>query len=464
MELVRRRGIRPLMGLAVASMIGLIVACGATLIPVWIADLGESQHYNYLYSADDGETTYLVSVGYWAGRLLVTKLDDDGQITGEWELVSSELDRYTGGRLIPLGQDRAMLVGPQPNQLLLLDPAADRIELGLKGLQLAADERLRIHNAHLTDEGNLVFNGTLFTGESGEEVRAAASGSFDQERNLLEMYVNRDLSGRSPLYDAEHNRYVAALEVEVGEEGEEEVHTVLQILDQQLVVQSQQVLPHWFRPVTIIHGFVLGATGTVQGLAIALDGSATYPANIDYSADRFPVADGYYEVSTGYNNGTVVDACFYDRQFVQQWCRQAAPPNRRLYLRAPRLTERGELAFTTDTRAERVMGVVLSAEELTNALQAGVQVRGEVRQTVTHYVYNQSGRQVIRFTEPEYFYRGPMRFCSILDFCIEAEDITPGVCSASTALYRRDNQMISAAGYCDDDSGNWDRRVSLWQW
>ena len=451
-----------------AALLLCLAACGAVLVPVWVTDLEQSHYYNYLYSGEDGETAYLVSVGFHKGALVVTKLDGDGQVAGEWEVNSTQLDLYAGGNLIELGGDRAMLVGRRPEELVLLDPLADSVELGLQGLQLADDEYLRISNTHLTSLGTLVFSGSLYKGADGEEEQFPASGIIDQERNLIQFQVDTNLSRKSLFYDGEYDgeeqRFVA---VEYHGEGDA-AEVVVQVLDETLALHSEQVMPFYIKVVDVIHGHIVGNAlidGTNTELAIALDGTTQYPViNGAYSGGRYPVAEGYYEVRTGYDSGTVVNVCFYDREFAQRWCRQAARPNRGLRLKSPRVTDTGDIAFTTDTHMERVMGVGISVEELADALQAGLEVRGEVSDTVTHYVYSQAGKLVTSFSEPEFSYRGHMDFCSIFDFCIAEDEVTPGVCSSSAALHRHGNQMISAAGYCTNGSGNWDRRVSLWQW
>ena len=439
-----------------------LMACGAVLVPVWVTDLGEAHYDNYLYIGDDGVSTFLVSLNDRENQVELLELDGDGQVSGEWETPMSYRYQYIERKLLSLGGDRAMLVSQRPEDLILLDPRGNRIETGLIGLVLAEDEHLQIARAYLSSQGTIVFNGSVLKGERGAEERIPAFGILDQQRNLLQFRLSPEFSRSSLFHDADNHRFISVVST-----GEEDLLTTIRILDETLDIQSEQSLGFSFNPVALIHGLVLGNAsidGSSVDQAVSLDGSVTYPAILNYGARYYSVADGYFELDTGYNQGTVVEICFYNREFVQQWCREEAPANRRLYLRSTGLTENGDIVFTTDIEAKRVMGLGLSVAELTDALQAGLEVRGEVRRSVTHYVYSQQGKRVASFGEPDFFYRGRMHFCSIFDFCIAADDITPGVCSASTALNRNGNQMISAAGYCDDDSGNWDRRVSLWQW
>ena len=439
-----------------------VMACGAALVPVWVTELEGYQSSNYLYVGDDEATSYLVSVYRLKGLVQLTELNGDGQVVAEWEVSASELEFLPDANLIPLGGDRAMLVGRRPEQVLLLDPHGGQIEWGLKGLQLAEDEYLSIWSSHLTSTGTLVFSGTVFKGVNEIEERIPAFGIVDQKLNVLQLQTHPEFDNSSLFYDADNQRLVA-----VGSYEDENIPSIVQILDENLTIQSEQTLPYFLRPVEYMHGFVMGNAlieGEGVNLAVSLDGSISYPTPNDYSVrDRYSVPSGYYEVGTVYDLGVSVRVCFYDREFVQQWCRQTASPNGSLYLVSASLTDNGEIAFTTWVKAERIMGIGLSVEELTDALRAGFEVRGEVRKSVSHYVYNQKGKLVTSFTEPEFFYQGRMTICSIFDFCIAADDITPGVCAASNAVYRNGNQMVSVTGYCTEEYPV-DRRISLWQW
>ena len=132
-----------------------VMACGAALVPVWVTELEGYQSSNYLYVGDDEATSYLVSVYRLKGLVQLTELNGDGQVVAEWEVSASELEFLPDANLIPLGGDRAMLVGRRPEQVLLLDPHGGQIEWGLKGLQLAEDEYLSIWSSHLTSTGTL---------------------------------------------------------------------------------------------------------------------------------------------------------------------------------------------------------------------------------------------------------------------------------------------------------------------
>ncbi len=462
------------------SLTALLIACGTALAPIWTWQSNQYQSLAYSYLSDDDESIFIIKYSNGSHLADVEQVSISGEQIQSW-LIDSVPILFPIRKLHKLSHNKVFLVSVATGQIMYFDPNDGSYWIGADTSFLETNQTLLIEDSLINSDEKLVVSATLYS-VSIEDGNVAIENRVPilliiNQAGEVEQFQEFSQFQKLDLFQYQNNLIIAA---DYREELRQETAMMSSIvhMDEQLNSLGHYDLEFELNAKNLHQGELLGylhyTTGT-ELLRISLTGQLLdqFPFQ-DADQSFYPNDSGFYtvkrvDIPAESNLVRIYDqareVCFYTDNYTEQWCKRFTEKREIFTHSSVEVLEDGNIGFSTFEKTDRVSGIELSLDAIAEAIQGGVELTGEEKRIIKHYVFNPQGEKLVEIRD-QYSHTGTWQLPSLFAHPVVSEDnVKPGSCSVPQTYFLPENRVLALADYCE--GLGWSTRrnqLSLWQW
>lgn len=467
---------------AASVVLGMVlVACGASLMPVWEIKLAAEMDYKASFVSSDQESFFLLYSDI-NNKIEFSHIGMDGNVlqTRQTNLSINYLNTY---HFASFQNNKAVFFTRNKSDILFYNPNNNELQEGLRTTPLAQNQTYVFSNSYVTKQGKLILGARKFTYASNElselidntTVLLVINDQGDVEHEWehpnvfsFRMYSTNDGFVIEGFYTSAYTEQAGA-------------YSVIMQFDSQAQMSNLFEFTTSTRILDIVNDQIFTNTqseGKGELSVYSLAGEIQHQYFLEQSLQpryslKTPIAfddDGFYVIQTLNDNSSPVsfingfEACRYDFQFQQQWCRSHRESGGYdVDIESVSILPDGSIGFSTLMRTVRIHGGEFQVIPLDDFVGGILLALGREESEVQHWVFSSEGEVLMHIYEPSYYHEGIASFnTSFGTIDIYDEFVQPGVCKSHITHFINTQEIVAITPYCSTLED--DRNVQIKRW
>lgn len=453
----------PLMGLL--SVI--LIACGTTwLMPVWTTPL---HGYDVIGSfvSQDQQSIYIVKKSTSTISIQQTTLAGDQIKEFSFPVQNGT---FAHSELVQTGSDAFYLYGTSMYDVAFVEPVSEtyheNLETGLAENQYLRLNPVRDSNFKITADEKLAFLGSIVTNVDLRQLSVPIVGLINQN-GVLEKAVELPESYEvQALNRDEIGHFHIVLRRQLSEQ-----RTTFLKFDGNLNLLQRSEQDFNFDYSGFVNdryvGTVFDSRGEGTKWVLTLQGEplqAIELRNYGSLPQFLAVNSGFFSVWNASDFSHTPVVCFYSSEFNLQWCKKVALANgQNIAVKAAQVFGSDALLVTITAETIRFASTGLQTGGSSGGVNGGIDAQGEIRQELMHFLLNNQGAYIAKTKALPAVSKGNISRCSSGEWCVEAEEASPGFCYYGDTVTIPGSQIYSLFSDCNPMLGSTELKLANWK-
>ncbi|HVL00290.1 MAG TPA: hypothetical protein VM553_10785 [Dongiaceae bacterium] len=436
-------------------------------MPRWIMDLGGWKFQSVAFAAEDNESLFRA---YSSGgeTVEIEQFDLQGALIQTYS-IPYPFSFFSMSDVVQAPGNAFYLPVEDFDRVLYSDPDSQTSWVGVT-TDLPAEQIPSIRHGLVNDEGDLVFIGMMQREAGSDPLREWGVGRIGRDGHLKSFNIVAGTLDVFTLYKNDKGGFDAIGLLPMQEDGlrpqvflEFDVHgDLVRRTESRSNVQIFGYAKHrWL--------------GQADGVMGVFDNKGERLHQVDFQqAGGFQTIDvesGFYTLGT--SGGTEFDGiffggapvvCFHNAQYVRQWCNTLQELSSYLFSNIQlHVDATGRLLLSFGLERSRLISAGVDIQSFLNGVYGDLEIRGEERRELQHFVFDTKGKRVLQARAEPYFHQGAASIC-FLDLCVAKEKVHPGFGGFSDSLLLPGGRIYSFASFWNGEPGGDSYQEQLLYW